>query len=295
MRRTIAPKLSQARSRRAKPDPTEDTANECSTVADRQGQGPLQSGRHGIQKDGLLRARLRAQGHRHYRVLPSHASRGRRPDRSFGGGRRRVVNRDLDGRLDRSPHGNRKISRQVLPRRPGSRNGRAIFRPYRLRSRSLRAGLDRQSLRLHHRQRLWLQALEGAQTRGHAPARGLREDVPGAGDRDRRRARAARQVWQAAARRDGQAKARALGPQLWTRRLRGAQGRPRLHQGRREHQLAALHALARPLSLLHGGGQQGGGRDRRDQGHAISTSLRRRWRICTSAPSSPRSLARSSS
>ena len=34
------------------------------------------------------------------------------------------------------------------------------------------------------------------------------------------------------------------------RRLRGAARRPRLHQGRREHQLAAVHALARPLPVL---------------------------------------------
>ena len=32
-------------------------------------------------------------------------------------------------------------------------------------------------------------------------------------------------------------------------------GRPRLHQGRREHQLAAVHALARPLPLRDGGRQ----------------------------------------
>ena len=34
---------------------------------------------------------------------------------------------------------------------------------------------------------------------------------------------------------------------------RGAPGRPGLHQGRREHQLPAVHALARSLPLLHGG------------------------------------------
>ena len=85
------------------------------------------------------------------------------------------------------------------------------------------------------------------------------------------------------------------GPQLRPRRLRGAEGRPRLHQGRREHQLAALHALARPLPLLHGGGQQGAGGDRRGQGHLSQRHRRRRWRTCTSAPSSPRSSAPSSS
>ena len=56
------------------------------------------------------------------------------------------------------------------------------------------------------------------------------------------------------------------GKQLRPRRLRGAEGRPRLHQGRREHQLAAVHALARPLPLLHGGGEPRRGPDRRGQG-----------------------------
>ena len=37
------------------------------------------------------------------------------------------------------------------------------------------------------------------------------------------------------------------------RGLRGAARRPGLHQGRREHQLAAVHALARPLPVLPGG------------------------------------------
>ena len=85
------------------------------------------------------------------------------------------------------------------------------------------------------------------------------------------------------------------GKQLRPRRLRGAEGRPRLHQGRREHQLAALHALARPLPLLHGGGQQAP-RPRPARSRApTSTSPPARWRRCTSAPSSPRSSARSSS
>ena len=68
--------------------------------------------------------------------------------------------------------------------------------------------------------------------------------------------------------------------------------RPRLHQGRREHQLAAVHALARPLPLLHGGRQPRAGRDRRESRATTSTSPPRRWRTCTSAPSSPRSSAR---
>ena len=177
---------------------------------------------------------------------------------------------------------------------PNTRRG-AVLRLHRLRPRPVRAGLDRQPDRLDHRQRLRLQAAEGAAPGGHAHPGRLPEDLPGSGDRHRRRARAARQVRPAAARRDHQAEARPLGPQLRPRRLRGAEGRPRLHQGRREHQLAALHALARPLPLLHGSGEQGAGRDRRGQGHTTSTSPPARWRTCTSAPSSPRSSARSSS
>ena len=131
-----------------------------------------------------------------------------------------------------------------------------VLRLHRLRSRPVRAGLDRQPHGLDHRQRLRLQAAQGAAARGHALPGRLCEDLPGPADRHRRRARAARQVRPAAARRDRQAQARPVRPQLRPRRLRGAEGRSRLHQGRREHQLAALHALARPLPLLHGGGEQ---------------------------------------
>ena len=45
------------------------------------------------------------------------------------------------------------------------------LRLYRLRSRPVRAGLDRQPLRLDHRQRVRLQAAEGAAARGHAASR----------------------------------------------------------------------------------------------------------------------------
>ena len=175
--------------------------------------------------------------------------------------------------------------------------GRAgpVLRLHRLRPRPVRAGLDRQPDRLDHRQRLRLQAAEGAAARGHAPAGRLREDLRGPADRHRRRARAARQVRPAAARRHREAQARPLGPQLRPRRLRGAEGRARLHEGRREHQLAALHALARPLPLLHGGGEQAPRRRPARSRAPTSTSPPARWRTCTSAPSSPRSSARSSS
>ena len=87
--------------------------------------------------------------------------------------------------------------------------------------------------------------------------------------------------------------ARPVGPQLRPRDLRGPEGRPGLHEGRREHQLAALHALARPLPLRDG---------RRSTRRSAATGevkgslpqrhRRRRWKTCTSAPSSPRSWAR---
>ena len=210
----------------------------------------LQGRGHALQADGLLRAGLRAQGHRCRVLLPDHAA-GRR--RSGGGGgrrRRRELHGDLDRGLDRSADRLRQVSRQVLPGRSGARQSRAALRLHRLRPRPVRAGLDRQPDRLDHRQRVRLQAVEGAPARGHAPARRLREDLRRAADRHRGRARAARQVRPPAARRDRQAQARAVRAQLRPRGVRGAQRRPRLHQGRREHQLPALHALARPLPVL---------------------------------------------
>ena len=81
----------------------------------------------------------------------------------------------------------------------------------------------------------------------------LHQDLPGPRARDRHGARDARQVRPPDPRRDRQAEARPLGQELRPRRLRGATRRPRLHQGRREHQLAAVHALARPLLLRDGG------------------------------------------
>jgi len=59
----------------------------------------------------------------------------------------------------------------------------------------------------------------------------------------------------AAARRDGQAQAGTVGPELRPGRLRGPQRRPGLHQGRREHQQPAVHALEGPVPALHGGGR----------------------------------------
>ena len=135
---------------------------------------------------------------------------------------------------------------------PGAR---PVHRQHRLRPRPVRGGLDRQPDLVDHRQRLRLQGAQGAAPRGHAHPAALRQDVPGPAPRDRHGARVPRQVRPAAPRRDRQAQARAVGQELRPRRLRGAPRRPRLHEGRREHQLAAVHALARPLPLLDGGRQ----------------------------------------
>ena len=186
--------------------------------------------------------------------------------------RRRKLHGDMDGGVDRPADRLRALPRQGVQiragaeHRPRHQDRAAVLRLHRLRPRSVRAGLDRQPDRLDHRQRLRLQGGQGLAAGGHAHSGRLPEDVPGAGDRHRRRARAARQVRPAAARRHDEAEARPVRTQLRPRRLRGAEGRARLRQGRREHQLAALHALARPLPLLHGGGEQGVGRHRRGQG-----------------------------
>ncbi len=82
----------------------------------------------------------------------------------------------------------------------------------------------------------------------------------------RRRARAPRQVRPSVAGRDDEAEAGAVRQELRPGDLRGADRRPRLHQGRREHQLAAVHALARPLPVRHGGRQPRAGQLGRDQG-----------------------------
>ena len=259
------------------------------------GKERYRSGVMEYKKMGYWEPDYEPEGHRRHRPVPHHAAGRRRPDR----GRAAVAGESSTAtwtvvwtdRLTACEQYRAKAYRvEPVPER-----ARPVLRLHRLRPRPVRAGLDRQPHGLDHRQRLRLQAAEGAAPGGHALPGRLREDLPGAGHRHRRRARAPRQVRPPAARRDRQAEARPVGPQLRPRGLRGAEGRARLHQGRREHQLAALHALARPLPLLHGGGQQGAGRDRRGQGHLPQRHRRRRWRTCTSAPSSPRSSAPSSS
>ena len=199
------------------------------------------------------------EGHRHPVRVPDRSPAGRRPDRGRCGRRRRVVDGDLDGRLDRPPDRPQALPGEGLPGRRGARH-RPVHRADRLRHRPLRGRLDRQPDLVDHRQRLRLQGAQVAAARGHAHPAALHQDLPGPGARDRHGARDARQVRPPAARRDRQAEARPLGQELRPRRLRGAPRRTRLHQGRREHQLAAVHALARPLQLRDRGRRAGRGR-----------------------------------
>ena len=176
-------------------------------------------------------------------------------DRGRGGRGRRVLHGDLDRGVDRPPDRPRALPGQGLPGRAGPGHARPVHRLDRLRPRPLRGGLDRQPDLVDHRQRLRLQGAQGAAAGGHAHPAALRQDVPGPAARHRDGARVPGQVRPAAARRDDQAQARPVGQELRPRRVRGAARRPGLHQGRREHQLAALHALARPLPVRDGGGE----------------------------------------
>ena len=233
----------------------------------RSGHGrPMECGCHPLRGDGLLAARLRTQGHRHPVRVPRHAAGG---GAAGGGGRRRrrrVEHRHVDRGVDRPPHDLRALPGEVLPGRRRPRRRGPVDRLHRLRPRPVRGGVDREPDQLDHRQRLRLQAAQGAAPRGHAHPDALRQDVPGPAARDRPGAGVPQQVRPPAARRHHEAQARALVAQLRPRRLRGPARRPGLHQGRREHQLAAVHALAGPLPGLHGGGEQGPGRDRRGEG-----------------------------
>ena len=215
---------------------------------------------------GYWDADYEPKGHGHPVRVPDHAPGGRRPDRGGGRRGRRVVDRHLDGGLDGPPDAARALPGQGLLLRRGPRHAGPVHREDRVRHRPLRGGVDREPDLLDHRQRLRLQGAQGAAARGHADPAALPQDLPGPPARDRDGARVPRQVRAPAARRHDEAQARAVGEELRPRRLRGAARRPRLHQGRREHQLAAVHALARPLPPRHRGREPRVRRDRRGQG-----------------------------
>ena len=116
-----------------------------------------------------------------FRVTPQE---GVDPHRGGRRGRGRVLDRHVDGRVDRPPHRARRLPGQGLPRRAGAGHRRPVLRLHRLRHRAVRARLDREPDRVDHRQRLRLQAAQGAAARGHAHPGRARHDVP----RARRRA-----------------------------------------------------------------------------------------------------------
>jgi ribulose-bisphosphate carboxylase large chain len=57
------------------------------------------------------------QGHRRHRAVQGYAAGRRRSDRSLRSGGRRILDRDLDGGLDRPADGGGKVPREMLPRR----------------------------------------------------------------------------------------------------------------------------------------------------------------------------------
>ncbi len=236
--------------------------------ADHGQEEALQRRRPQVPPDGVLGRRLRPEGNRHDLPVPHHAAGRRGSDRGGCGRGWRVEHRDLDRGLDRSPDGLRQLPRQGLQGRTGPEQPRPVLRLGGLRPHPVRRRLDREHDREPHRQRVQLQAAQGRTPRGHPHPGRLREDVQGPAHGAGRRARASRQVRPSAARRHHQAEARPLGPQLRPRRVRGPEGRPRLHEGRREHQLAAVHALARSLPLRDGRREQGERRDGRSEGLA---------------------------
>ena len=169
--------------------PTSGDATKAKTGAARYKAGVLKYAQMGYWDSGL-----RAQGHRHPGAVPHHPAGRRRADRGRRGRGRRVLHRHLDGGVDRPADRLRPLSRQGLQGRAGAGLTRAVLRLHRLRPEPVRARLDRQRHRLDHRQRVRLQAPEGAAAGGHALPGRLCEDLRGPADRHRRGARAPRQV-----------------------------------------------------------------------------------------------------
>ena len=222
---------------------------------------------------GYWDAGLRAEGHGRAGAVPHHAAGRRRPGRSGRGGGGRIVDRDLDRGVDRPAHRLRQLSRQGLPRRPGAQHGPGT------KTEQQYFAYIAYDLDLFEAGSIAnLTASIIGNVFGFKPVKALRlEDMripvaylktfqgPATGivvERERLD-KFGRPLLGATTK----PKLGLSGTQLRARRVRGAEGWPRLRQGRREHQLAAVHALARPLPVLHGSRQsRRGRRDRRGQG-----------------------------
>ena len=247
---------------------------QTSTAEIKTGAARYKAGRAEVCPDGLLEARLRRRSDTDvlalFRITPQEGVEPEEAAAAVAGESSTatwtVVWTD---RLTACERYRAKAYRvEPVPRLTG-----AVLRLHRLRPRSVRAGLDRQPDRLDHRQRLRLQAAQGAAPGGHAHPGRLREDLPGAG-RPASSSSASASTSSA-----GRCSARPIKPKL------GLSGK---NYGRVVYEALkggldftkddeninspALHALARPLPLLHGGGQPRAGGDRRGQGHYLNVT-----------------------
>ena len=228
---------------------------------------------------------------------PSSGSRRRTAsaDRGRRGRGRRVVDGDLDGGLDRPADRERPLPGQVLPGRGGARAGRASTSP---------TSPTTSTCSRRGRSPNLTSSIIG-NVFGFKPLKALRledmripvayvEDVPGPGARDRDGARVPQQVRPSAARRNDQAEARAVRPQLRPGRLRGAAAAAWTSPRTTRTSTPSRSCAGATASSTHGGREQGDGARPARSRATTSTSPPPRWRRCTSGPSSPRSSAASS-
>ena len=244
---------------------------------------------------GYWRPDYRAQGNRRHLPVPHHAAGRRRSRGGRRGSRRRVLDRHLDGGLDRPPDRARLVPRQGVPGRPGARTSRASTSPT---SRTTSILFEEGSIANMTASLIGnvfsFKPLKAARLEDiRIPAAYVKTfNGPPTGiivERERLD-KYGRPLLGATMKPKLGLSGKNYGRVVYEALTR----RPRLHEGRREHQLAAVHALARPLPVLHGGGQPRAGRTRRESRATTSTSPPRRWRTCTSAPSSPGNSARAS-
>ena len=156
------------------------------TTRDHGRQEALQRGRPEVPPDGLLGARLRAEGHGHRLPVPHHPAGRRRSDRSRRGSGRRVEHRDLDGGVDRSADRLRQLPRQGLQGRsrcPASPGQFFAWMAYDIIL--FEEGSIANMTREPDRQRLRLQAPQGGAPGGHAHPGRLPQDLRGSADRAR--------------------------------------------------------------------------------------------------------------
>ena len=223
--------------------------------------------------------------------LPRHAAGWRRSDRSLRRGRGRILHRDMDGRLDRPPDRVREISGEVLPRRSGAERARLSISPtsptISISSSRARSPISSASII--------------GNVFGFKPLKALRLE-------DMRMPVAYVKTFQGPATGIVVERERL---DKFGRPLLGATVKPKLGLSGRNYGRVVYEALKGGLDFtkddeninsqpfMHWRDRflycmeavNGRGRDRRGEGHLSQRHRRRRWKTCTSAPSSPRSLA----